>query len=181
MGYSFNKVEICGVNTSELPVLKEAEKTELLKKTKEGDKNARQKLISGNLKLVLSVIQRFANRDCPDDLFQVGCIGLIKAIDNFDITLDVRFSTYAVPMTMVMSRRFFIIPKTLDFSEVLGIFFTYLSDNFSISSKHQLCHRYRPLLYQLTLCKLPVFLVVSYIPKCFQANGKFLLLFLLFF
>lgn len=99
MGYSFNKVEICGVNTSELPVLKEAEKTELLKKTKAGDKNARQKLISGNLKLVLSVIQRFANRDCPDDLFQVGCIGLIKAIDNFDITLDVRFSTYAVPMT----------------------------------------------------------------------------------
>ncbi|MEE1024420.1 MAG: RNA polymerase sporulation sigma factor SigG [Acutalibacteraceae bacterium] len=106
MGYSFNKVEICGVNTSELPVLKEAEKTELLKKTKEGDKNARQKLISGNLKLVLSVIQRFANRDCPDDLFQVGCIGLIKAIDNFDITLDVRFSTYAVPMIIGEIRRY---------------------------------------------------------------------------
>lgn len=106
MGYSFNKVEICGVNTSELPVLKEAEKTELLKKTKAGDKNARQKLISGNLKLVLSVIQRFANRDCPDDLFQVGCIGLIKAIDNFDITLDVRFSTYAVPMIIGEIRRY---------------------------------------------------------------------------
>ena len=177
-----NKVEICGINTSELKVLTEKEKEELIKLAKSGNKSAREKLINGNLKLVLSVVQRFSGRgENPDDLFQVGCIGLIKSIDNFDTSHEVKFSTYAVPMTMVMSRRFFIIPKALDFSEVLGIFFTYLSDNFLISSKHQLCHRYRPLLYQLTLCKLPVFLVVSYIPKCFQANGKFLLLFLLFF
>ena len=176
------KVELAGMNTAKLKVLPQVEMDALLRRAKEGDESARQKLIEGNLRLVLSVIQRFDKRgESPDDLFQVGCIGLIKAIENFDPTKMVRFSTYGVPMTMVMSRRFFIIPKTLDFSEVLGIFFTYLSDNFSISSKHQLCHRYRPLLYQLTLCKLPVFLVVSYIPKCFQANGKFLLLFLLFF
>ena len=176
------KVEICGVNTASLKTLTPAQMDSLLLQAKEGDPNARQALIEGNLRLVLSVIQRFDKRgESPDDLFQVGCIGLMKAIANFDPTKGVRFSTYGVPMTMVMSRRFFIIPKTLDFSKVLGIFFTYLSDNFLISSKHQLCHRYRPLLYQLTLCKLPVFLVVSYIPKCFQANGKFLLLFLLFF
>lgn len=176
------KVVICGVDTSKLPVLKESQKEEYLLLVKKGSASAREMLINGNLRLVLSVVQRFTGRgENLDDLFQVGCIGLIKAIDNFDSSHGVRFSTYAVPMTMVMSRRFFIIPKTLDFSEVLGIFFTYLSDNFLISSKHQLYHRYRPLLYQLTLCKLPVFLVVSYIPKCFQANGKFLLLFLLFF
>lgn len=100
MAYQFNnKVEICGVNTSELPVLKEKEKIQLLKKARAGDKSARDTLVSGNLKLVLSVIQRFSNRgENPDDLFQIGCIGLIKAIDNFDLSLDVRFSTYAVPM-----------------------------------------------------------------------------------
>ena len=100
MAYQFNnKVEICGVNTSELPVLKEKEKIQLLKKARAGDKSARDTLVSGNLKLVLSVIQRFSNRgENPDDLFQIGCIGLIKAIDNFDLSLDVRFSAYAVPM-----------------------------------------------------------------------------------
>ena len=93
-----NKVIICGVDTSKLPLLKEAEKEELLKKVKSGDKAARDKLISGNLRLVLSVIQRFTGRgENLDDLFQVGCIGLIKSIDNFDITQNVRFSTYAVP------------------------------------------------------------------------------------
>lgn len=108
MAYQFsNKVEICGVNTSELPVLKEKEKMELLKKARNGDKTARDKLVSGNLKLVLSVIQRFSNRgENPDDLFQIGCIGLIKAIDNFDTSLDVRFSTYAVPMIIGEIRRF---------------------------------------------------------------------------
>lgn len=108
MAYHFNnKVEICGVNTSNLPVLKEAEKMELLKQTRAGDTKAREKLISGNLKLVLSVIQRFINRgENPDDLFQVGCIGLIKAIDNFNIELDVRFSTYAVPMIIGEIRRY---------------------------------------------------------------------------
>ncbi|MBQ4156189.1 MAG: RNA polymerase sporulation sigma factor SigG [Clostridia bacterium] len=101
------KVEICGVNTSQLPVLKEAKKRELLLKVRQGDKNAREQLITGNLKLILSVIRRFAARgENPDDLFQVGCIGLIKAIDNFDVSLDVRFSTYAVPMIIGEIRRY---------------------------------------------------------------------------
>ena len=96
-----NKVIICGVDTSKLPLLKEKEKEELLKKVKSGDKSARDMLINGNLRLVLSVIQRFTGRgENLDDLFQVGCIGLIKSIDNFDITQNVRFSTYAVPMVI---------------------------------------------------------------------------------
>lgn len=94
-----NKVIICGVDTSKLPLLKEKEKEELLKRVKSGDDTARDKLINGNLRLVLSVIQRFTGRgENLDDLFQVGCIGLIKSIDNFDITQNVRFSTYAVPI-----------------------------------------------------------------------------------
>ncbi len=102
----FNKVEICGVNTAKLKVLKESEKMELLKKARAGDKQAREELVMGNLRLVLSVIKRFANRgENPDDLFQVGCIGLIKAIDNFDTELDVRFSTYACPMIIGEVRR----------------------------------------------------------------------------
>lgn len=103
----YNKVEICGVNTAKLTVLKEAQKIELLKKMHEGDSGARDKLIEGNLRLVLSVIQRFLNRnENLDDLFQVGCIGLIKAIDNFDISQNVRFSTYAVPMIIGEIRRY---------------------------------------------------------------------------
>ena len=104
----FSRVEICGVDTSKIKVLKESEKIELLKRIKEnGDKTARQKLIEGNLRLVLSVVQRFSNRgENPDDLFQVGCIGLIKAIDNFDTSHDVRFSTYAVPMIIGEIRRY---------------------------------------------------------------------------
>lgn len=103
----WGKVEICGINTSELKVLKESEKTELLKKVKTGDKKAREDLINGNLRLVLSVIQRFTNRgENLDDLFQVGCIGLIKAIDNFDISQQVKFSTYAVPMIIGEIRRY---------------------------------------------------------------------------
>lgn len=103
----WGKVEICGINTSELKVLKENEKTELLKKIKNGDKKAREELIKGNLRLVLSVIQRFVNRgENLDDLFQVGCIGLIKAIDNFDINQQVKFSTYAVPMIIGEIRRY---------------------------------------------------------------------------
>jgi RNA polymerase sporulation-specific sigma factor len=95
----YNKVEICGVNTSELPILSDAEKKDLLIRTKQEDKEARSKLICGNLRLVLSIIQRFTNRrENMDDLFQVGCIGLVKAVDNFNIDLDVKFSTYAVPM-----------------------------------------------------------------------------------
>ena len=101
------KVEICGVNTSRLPVLKEAEKEELFKRIKQGDKEARQKYIYGNLRLVLSVIQRFNNRgENIDDIFQVGCIGLIKAIDNFDTSHGVKFSTYAVPMIIGEVRRY---------------------------------------------------------------------------
>ena len=96
-----NKVEVTGVNTSKLTVLKEAEKERLLRLVKEGNKSAREELINGNLRLVLSVIQRFTNRgENLDDLFQVGCIGLIKSIDNFDISQNVRFSTYAVPMNI---------------------------------------------------------------------------------
>lgn len=103
----FNKVEICGVTTSKLPVLKEKEKEELLRRTKEGDLSAREELVNGNLRLVLSVIQRFVNRgENLDDLFQVGCIGLIKAIDNFDTSHNVRFSTYAVPMIIGEIRRY---------------------------------------------------------------------------
>ena len=95
----YNKVEICGVNTSELKVLNDEEKRELLEKTKQGDEQARRELINGNLRLVLSVVQRFTGRrENLDDLFQVGCIGLVKAVDNFNIDLDVKFSTYAVPM-----------------------------------------------------------------------------------
>ncbi len=96
-----SKVSICGVDTSKLPVLKEVQKEALLKEIKNGNNKARDELINGNLRLVLSVIQRFGGRgENPDDLFQVGCIGLIKAIDNFDITQNVRFSTYAVPMVI---------------------------------------------------------------------------------
>lgn len=107
----YGKVEICGVNTSQLKVLKESEKRELLQIIKNGTekekKAAREKMINGNLRLVLSVIQRFANRgEKPDDLFQVGVIGLIKAIDNFDCTLDVKFSTYGVPMIIGEVRRY---------------------------------------------------------------------------
>ena len=94
-----NKVFICGVDTSKLPVLKEKEKEKLLIEVKNGNKSAREELINGNLRLVLSVIQRFTGRgENLDDLFQVGCIGLIKSIDNFDVTQNVRFSTYAVPI-----------------------------------------------------------------------------------
>ena len=102
-----NKVEICGVNTSELPVLKNNQMTELLIKIKDGDEEARQKFVRGNLRLVLSVIQKFNNRgENIDDLFQIGCIGLIKAIDNFDLSQNVRFSTYAVPMIIGEIRRY---------------------------------------------------------------------------
>ena len=103
----YNKVVICGVDTSKLTVLTEKEKIELLKAMKQGDQSARDKLIQGNLRLVLSAIQRFSSRgENPDDLFQVGCIGLIKAIDNFNTDLDVRFSTYAVPMIIGEVRRY---------------------------------------------------------------------------
>ena len=102
-----NKVEICGVNTSKLPVLRNSVMRELFKKMQQGDPAAREKLINGNLRLVLSVIQRFTNRgEYVDDLFQVGCIGLMKAIDNFDLNQNVKFSTYAVPMIIGEIRRY---------------------------------------------------------------------------
>lgn len=102
-----NKVEICGVNTSELPVLNNKEMTSLLLKIKSGDEGARRIFVEGNLRLVLSVIQKFNNRgENIDDLFQIGCIGLIKAIDNFDLSQNVRFSTYAVPMIIGEIRRY---------------------------------------------------------------------------
>ena len=101
------KVEICGVNTAQLKVLKSEQSLELLRRARQGDVQAREELISGNLRLVLSVIQRFSGRgENVDDLFQVGCIGLIKAIDNFDVNMDVRFSTYGVPMIIGEIRRY---------------------------------------------------------------------------
>jgi len=101
------KVEICGINTARLEILKNDEMMELLRRTKQGDMAARERLIRGNLRLVLSVIQRFSSRgENADDLFQVGCIGLIKAIDNFDIRQPVRFSTYGVPMIVGEIRRY---------------------------------------------------------------------------
>ena len=102
-----NKVEICGVNTSKLPLLSKKEKEELFIKIKAGDEEAREIFIKGNLRLVLSVIQRFYGRgESPDDLFQVGCVGLIKAIDNFDLSQNVQFSTYAVPMIIGEVKRY---------------------------------------------------------------------------
>lgn len=103
----YNKVEICGVNTSKLPTLTSKEKKELLQRVKQGDEAAREQLIHGNLRLVLSIIQRFTNRkENMDDLFQVGCIGLIKAVDNFNTDIDVELSTYAVPMIIGEIRRY---------------------------------------------------------------------------
>ena len=102
-----NKVEICGVNTSKLPVLTNKEKDELFIRIKQGDEDARNEFIRGNLRLVLSIIQRFYGRgENADDLFQIGCIGLIKSIDNFDLSLGVQFSTYAVPMIVGEIRRY---------------------------------------------------------------------------
>lgn len=107
MSELYNKVEICGVNTANLKVLSENDKMRLLKEMHEGNPHAREELVNGNLRLVLSVIQRFTQRgENLDDLFQVGCIGLIKSIDNFDINLNVRFSTYAVPMIIGEIRRY---------------------------------------------------------------------------
>ncbi len=104
---SLYKVEICGVNTSKLPLLTNEEKAELFQKIQKGDKEAREKFIKGNLRLVLSIIQRFSgSNENIDDLFQIGCIGLMKAIDNFDATLNVKFSTYAVPMIIGEIRRY---------------------------------------------------------------------------
>ena len=102
-----NKVILCGVNTSKLKVLTEEEKREIMKRVREGDEDARREMICGNLRLVLSIVQRFAGRkENPDDLFQVGCIGLIKAVDNFDLDKEVMFSTYAVPMIVGEVRRY---------------------------------------------------------------------------
>lgn len=102
-----NKVEICGVNTAKLPLLSNSKKKELLEKVKQGDETAREQFVEGNLRLVLSVIQRFSGRgEYVDDLFQVGCVGLIKAMENFDMTLGVQFSTYAVPMIIGEIRRY---------------------------------------------------------------------------
>lgn len=104
---ALNKVEICGVNTAKLPSLSNEQKTKLFERIKEGDMEARNEYTEGNLRLVLSVIKRFSNsNENPDDLFQIGCIGLMKAIDNFNTELDVKFSTYAVPMIIGEIRRF---------------------------------------------------------------------------
>ena len=107
MAVNYSKVEICGIDTAKLPVISEKEKLELIKKAKQGDKAARDRMITCNLRLVLSVVQKFSNRgENPDDLFQVGCIGLVKAIDNFNENLMVKFSTYGVPMIIGEIRRY---------------------------------------------------------------------------
>ena len=107
MAVNYSKVEICGIDTAKLPVISEKEKLELIKKARQGDKAARDKMITCNLRLVLSVVQKFSNRgENPDDLFQVGCIGLVKAIDNFNENLMVKFSTYGVPMIIGEIRRY---------------------------------------------------------------------------
>ena len=116
----YNKVEICGVNTAELAVLDDEEKRGLLLRARGGDLEAREELIRGNLRLVLSVIHRFGGkRENADDLFQVGCIGLVKAVDNFNVELDVKFSTYAVPMIIecrnTIEKEFQHDSKALDF------------------------------------------------------------------
>ena len=114
----YSKVEFCGVNTANLPTLTDDEKRELLIKSKSGDILSRQRLIDGNLRLVLSVVQRFTNRkESVDDLFQVGCVGLIKAVDNFNIDLDVKFSTYAVPMNIPKRKSH--LPKQVAFLSVI--------------------------------------------------------------
>lgn len=119
---SVYKVEICGVNTSRLPLLKNEEKEALFQRIRNGDEEARQEYIKGNLRLVLSVIQRFSGHgDNMDDLFQIGCIGLIKAIDNFDLTQNVRFSTYAVPMKIGGRKE-----AELSFQIYLVSFFSYV-------------------------------------------------------
>ena len=113
---ALGKVEICGFNTAKLPLLKNEDKEELFKRIKQGDKEAREIYIKGNLRLVLSVIRRFQNsNENPDDLFQIGCIGLMKAVDNFDDTLMVKFSTYAVPLISGEIKRFTRYPKILLF------------------------------------------------------------------
>ncbi|MCL2884756.1 MAG: RNA polymerase sporulation sigma factor SigG [Oscillospiraceae bacterium] len=115
-----NKVEICGLNTADIKVLTEAEKGALLRRVQTGDKEAREQMVSGNLRLVLSVVQRFTQRgENLDDLFQVGCIGLMKAIDNFDLSQNVRFSTYAVPMIIGEIRRYLRDNNTLRISRSL--------------------------------------------------------------
>ena len=126
------KVEICGVNTAKLPILKESEKEELFAKIKQGDMAARETYIKGNLRLVLSVIKRFSNHnENVDDLFQIGCIGLIKSIDNFNPDMGVKFSTYAVPMN-VHSRNY--LKSTLILLSVIVIFLIIILNVFCCSS-----------------------------------------------
>lgn len=126
------KVEICGVNTAKLPILKESEKEELFAKIKQGDMAARETYIKGNLRLVLSVIKRFSNHnENVDDLFQIGCIGLIKSIDNFNPDMGVKFSTYAVPMN-VSSRNY--LKSTLILLSVIVILLIIILNVFCFSS-----------------------------------------------
>ena len=145
------KVDICGVNTSKLPILKEAEKEELFKKINAGDMDARETYIQGNLRLVLSVIRRFSNHnENLDDLFQIGCIGLMKSIDNFDPTIGVKFSTYAVPMIIGEIRR-------------------YLRDNSSYRIPRSLrCRRFHRILVQVHLHRQAIYHLYLPTRYCFH-------------
>ena len=148
-----HKVEICGVNTAKLKVLKSEETQALLVRAKAGDKQAREELIAGNLRLVLSVIQRFSNRgENADDLFQVGCIGLIKAIDNFDTNLQVKFSTYGVPMIVGEIRRYLRDNSTMRVSRAMrdtasfrAIRSSHISSVFRLSFTWSMTHTVSPL------------------------------------
>ena len=133
------KVDLCGVNTSKLKVLKSEESIALLRRARQGDQAAREELIAGNLRLVLSVIQKFAGRgEHMDDLFQVGCIGLIKAIDNFNVDLDVKFSTYGVPMIIGEIRRFLRDNSTIRVSRSLrDTAYTVLQAKEAFQNEHQ--------------------------------------------
>ena len=135
----WNKVEICGVDTSSLKVLSDEEKRSLLLRSKAGDKKAREELICGNLRLVLSIVQRFSGRrECMDDLFQVGCIGLMKAVDNFNTDLDVKFSTYAVPMIIGEIRRYLRDNNSIRVSRsVRDLAYRALSAREELSAQHQ--------------------------------------------
>lgn len=167
----FNKVSICGINTSSLTTLKEKEKIELLHQVKQGNKFARDKLINGNLRLVLSVIQRFTNRgENLDDLFQVGCIGLIKAIDNFDLTKPVRFSTYAVPMNILCRKGETMRPRKWTETAIKQAFDSFIKDYGRLPTSQEMYTTYngmfpRPLSVKLVTGMTMKKYLETYYPK----------------
>ena len=175
-----NKVEICGVNTSRLPLLTNEEKTLLFERIKKGDKEARELYIKGNLRLVLSVIRRFSSsNENADDLFQIGCIGLMKAIDNFDCTLDVRFSTYAVPLILGEVKRFIRESSVVRISrsikdtayQILKYKENYLLKHGIEPSNKQICHELNITEYDLSLALESLIEPVSIFEPIYNDGG----------